>query len=159
MRRIVRYGMTVSGNEQGFLDPRCGAFGGHAEDWTCRFRYMPWDNLIEKTNHIRTFAEVNGSLDSDINYHVEGLWSQATIPDWLTTPSFPPFPFLFNGVLQVALTIPVGKRFASNTARWRNTRLPVVVTPTGISAGVRSATRVRGAPCTVSRARAALLRR
>ena len=92
----------VSGNEQGFLDPRCGAFGGHAEDWTCRFRYMPWDNLIEKTHHIRTFAEINGSLDSDINYHVEGLWSQATIPDWLTTPSFPPFPFLFNGVLQVA---------------------------------------------------------
>ena len=93
---------TVSGNEQGFLDPRYGAFGGHAEDWTCRFRYMPWDNLIEKTHHIRTFAEINGSLDSDINYHVEGLWSQATIPDWLTTPSFPPFPFLFNGVLQVA---------------------------------------------------------
>ena len=92
----------VSGNEQGFLDPRCGDFGGHAEDWTCRFRYMPWDNLIEKTHHIRTFAEINGSLDSDIEYHVEGLWSQATIPDWLTTPSFPPFPFLFNGVLQVA---------------------------------------------------------
>ena len=92
----------AKGNEQGFLDPRCGAFGGHAESWTCRFRYMPWDNLIEKTHHLRTFAEVNGSLDNGIGYHVEGLWSQATIPDWLTTPSFPPFPFLFNGVLEVA---------------------------------------------------------
>ena len=102
---------TVSGNEQGFLDPRCGAFGGHAESWTCRFRYMPWDNLIEKTHHIRTFAELNGSLDSDINYHVEGLWSQATIPDWLTTPSFPPFPFLFNGVLQVASDHPGREAF------------------------------------------------
>ena len=103
----------VPGNEQGFLDPRCGAFGGHAEDWTCRFRYMPWDNLIEKTHHIRTFAEVNGSLDSDIDYHVEGLWSQATIPDWLTTPSFPPFPFLFNGIQQVASDHPGREAFCA----------------------------------------------
>ena len=150
----------VSGNEQGFLDPRCGDFGGHAEDWTCRFRYMPWDNLIEKTHHIRTFAEINGSFDSDIEYHVEGLWSQATIPDWLTTPSFPPFPFLFNGVLQVAPDHPGREAFCeqygameeyaaacSGDADWYFRGRPVGNTGSGAHPAPSVA---HGTPCRVS---------
>ncbi|MXW64311.1 MAG: TonB-dependent receptor [Bacteroidetes bacterium SB0662_bin_6] len=76
--------------ERRFLDPRCVDFGGHIEDATCRFRYAPWDNLIEKSRHIRAFGEINGRLGDRSGYRIEGLWAQAVTPDWLTTPSFPP---------------------------------------------------------------------
>ncbi len=73
-----------------FVDPRCQDFGGHLENITCRFRYQPWDNLLEQNNHFRAFAEINGELGDDSNYHIEALWAEAGTPAWVTTPSFPP---------------------------------------------------------------------
>ena len=74
-----------------FVDPGCTSFGGfEVEDETCRFRYQAWDNLIEKSTHTRAFAEINGQWDEQSSYHFEGLWAEAAIPDWYTTPSFPP---------------------------------------------------------------------
>ena len=74
-----------------FVDPGCTSFGGfEVEDETCRFRYQAWDNFIEKSNHTRAFAEINGQWDEQSSYHFEGLWAEAAIPDWYTTPSFPP---------------------------------------------------------------------
>ncbi len=74
-----------------FVDPGCTNFGGfEVEDETCRFRYQAWDNLIEKSTHTRAFAEINGQWDEQSSYHFEGLWAEAAIPDWYTTPSFPP---------------------------------------------------------------------
>ncbi len=85
----------------GFIDPLCEDFGGHAESWTCRFRYQPWDDLISELQHTRAFAEINGPLGNRANYHVEGLWAEGTIPHWGTQASYPPFPLLFNGVQQI----------------------------------------------------------
>ena len=73
-----------------FVDPRCVDFGGYREGVTCRFRYQPWDNLIQESRHIRTFAEINGDLGDRSHYRVEALWAEATTPGWVTTPSFPP---------------------------------------------------------------------
>ena len=73
-----------------FVDPRCEAFGGRVEGETCRFRYQPWDNLIQASRHMRAFAEVTGDMGDSSRYHVEALWAEATIPDWYTTPSYPP---------------------------------------------------------------------
>lgn len=76
--------------ERRFLDPRCEDFGGHIEAATCRFRYAPWDNLIENSRHIRAFGEVSGSFSERSRYRLEGLWAYAGTPDWRTTPSYPP---------------------------------------------------------------------
>ena len=73
-----------------FIDPQCTAFGGHLEGETCRFRYQPWDNLIQASRHVRVFGELNGELGDRSSYHVEALWAEAATPDWVTTPSFPP---------------------------------------------------------------------
>ncbi len=72
------------------IDPNCANFGGHLEPATCRFRYQPWDNLIEASRFARAFAELNGEFSENSTYHVEALWAQAVTPAWLTTPSFPP---------------------------------------------------------------------
>ena len=91
--------------------PRCEDFGGFRESWTCRFRYQPWDNLIEGTRHARAFAEINGSLDNGTNYHIEGLWAQAEIPNWYTTPSYPPFPITDTNTMEVAPDHPGRRAF------------------------------------------------
>ena len=72
-----------------FIDPRCLEFGGYLETYTCRFRYQPWDNLIEKSEFFRAFAEINGELGDNSSYHIEGLWAEAG-SDWVNTPSYPP---------------------------------------------------------------------
>ena len=72
-----------------FIDPRCLEFGGFQESYTCRFRYQPWDNLLEQSNYFRAFAEINGELGDNSSYHIEGLWAEA-VTAWVTTPSFPP---------------------------------------------------------------------
>ena len=73
-----------------FIDPQCLDFGGFRQDDTCRFRYAPFDNLSEDSRQIRTFAEVNGEFGDRSRYHIEGLWAEATVPNWITTPSYPP---------------------------------------------------------------------
>ena len=73
-----------------FIDPRCLDFGGYRETFTCRFRYQPWDNLLEHSTHFRAFAEINGELGDNSSFHIEGLFAEAETPAWVTTPSFPP---------------------------------------------------------------------
>ena len=71
-------------------DPRCEEFGGHSETWTCRFRYSQFDNLIEKQDHTRIFTELNGEFKTGMIYHLEAMYSEADIPEWRNTPSYPP---------------------------------------------------------------------
>ena len=94
--------------------PRCEQFGGFRESWTCRFRYQPWDNLIERTDYTRAFAELNGSLNNGTEWHLEGLWSEAEIPDWYTTPSYPPFPLTDTSIMQVAPDHPGRQAFCAD---------------------------------------------
>ncbi len=73
-----------------FIDPQCLDFGGYRQSDTCRFRYAPFDNLAEDSRQIRTFAELNGEFGGRSRYHLEALWTEATVPNWITTPSYPP---------------------------------------------------------------------
>ena len=93
------------------FDPRCTDFGGQDEGWTCRFRYAPYDNLIDEQQHTRAFAELNGPINDRTNYHLEGLWSDATIPNWYTTPSYPPFPLTSTTIMEVATNHPGRQAF------------------------------------------------
>ena len=80
-----------------FIDPACEDLGGASLSNTCAFRYQIWDSLIEEQEHTRAFFELNGLMDDRTAYHVEALWADARVPDYLTTPSFPPVS-LFDGL-------------------------------------------------------------
>ncbi len=129
---LDRLGTHVSGNRAGWssignpgtfavgapvprtadvFDPRCTDFGGQDEGWTCRFRYAPYDNLIDEQQQTRAFAELNGPLNSRTNYHVEGLRADAVIPNWYTTPSYPPFPLTSTTIMEVAADHPGRQAF------------------------------------------------
>ncbi|MCY3931365.1 MAG: TonB-dependent receptor plug domain-containing protein, partial [Acidobacteria bacterium] len=77
-----------------FVDPGCNGLGGYDRGWTCAFRYQPWDSLIEATETNRFFAELNGPLGDGTSYHVEALYAESLIPNYVTTPSFPPVSLL-----------------------------------------------------------------
>ena len=94
--------------------PRCEEFGGFRESWTCRFRYQQYENLIEEMSHIRAFTEVNGALDNGTEYHFEGLWAAAEIPNWYTTPSYPPFPLTDTSIMEVAPDHPGRQAFCED---------------------------------------------
>ena len=98
------------------FDPRCTDFGGQDEGWTCRFRYAPYDNIIDEQQQTRAFAEINGPLNSRTNYHIEGLWADAVIPNWYTTPSYPPFPLTSTTIMEVAPAHPGRQQFCSTYA-------------------------------------------
>ena len=94
--------------------PRCEQFGGFRESWTCRFRYQQYENLIEDMSHIRAFTEINGELDNGTEYHLEGLVAQAEIPEWYTTPSYPPFPLTDTSIMEVAPNHPGREAFCAD---------------------------------------------
>ena len=94
--------------------PRCEQFGGFRESWTCRFRYQQYENLIEDMSHMRAFAEINGALDNGIEYHFEGLLAEAEIPEWYTTPSYPPFPLTDTSIMEVASDHPGREAFCAD---------------------------------------------
>ena len=94
--------------------PRCEEFGGYRESWTCRFRYQQYENLVEEMSHIRAFTEINGALDNGTEYHFEGLWAQADIPNWYTTPSYPPFPLTDTSIQEVAPDHPGRQAFCED---------------------------------------------
>ncbi len=120
-----RAGWSSLGNPGGFsigaptpwvaevFDPRCTDFGGQDEGWTCRFRYAPYDNLVDEQRHLRLFGELNGPLSETMNYHLEGLWADAVIPNWRTTPSYPPFPLTSTTIMEVGADHPGRQAFCA----------------------------------------------
>ena len=96
-------------------DPSCAEFGGYVESWTCRFRYAPWDNIIDDTDFYRALGELGGSLDENTDFRLEGLFARAEIPNWLTTPSFPPVS-PYDGTQMVTPEHPGRRAFCADQA-------------------------------------------
>ena len=94
--------------------PRCKQFGGFRESWTCRFRYQQYEHLIEDMSHAHAFAEINGELGNGTEYHLEGLLAEAEIPEWYTTPSYPPFPLTDTSIMEIAPTHPGREAFCAD---------------------------------------------
>ena len=97
-----------------FVDPQCEGFGGFLEpDETCRFDYGPFDNLTDASRQIRAFAELNGSFGDASSYRLEALWAEASTPNWLTTPSYPPIS-PYNGSQLIEPTHPGRQVFCNS---------------------------------------------
>lgn len=75
--------------------PQCELLGGSLafladNQPNCRFQYTYFDNLIEETESTKVFGELNYDLGDFTTFHVEALWSETDIPEWKTSPSYPP---------------------------------------------------------------------
>ena len=85
-------GMTTDVNSNGIIDPNCAALGGAptGSNKRCRFQYTPFDNLVEKTRRWQSFTEASWELGDAMTLRAEFLYSESTVPDWNTSPSYPP---------------------------------------------------------------------
>ena len=71
-------------------DPQCGALGGFQSAGACRFQYTFFDNLTEKENQGKYYAEANYDLSDHAKLHIEGLYARNEQPEWKSSPSYPP---------------------------------------------------------------------
>ena len=81
---------SLAGSLGGTKDPNCEALGGVDNSLFCRFRYTDFDNLIEEEERYQLFSEVNGELENGVGVHVEFMYSRVDVPEWKTSPSYPP---------------------------------------------------------------------
>ena len=81
---------ALAGALGGTKDPNCEALGGVDNSLFCRFRYTDFDNLIEEEERYQLFSEVNGELENGVGVHVEFMYSRVDVPEWKTSPSYPP---------------------------------------------------------------------
>jgi iron complex outermembrane receptor protein len=82
--------LALAGGFGGVKDPNCELLGGVDNSLFCRFRYTDFDNLIEDEERLQWFTEINGDLTDDITFHGEFLYSSIDVPNWKTSPSYPP---------------------------------------------------------------------
>ena len=95
---------ALAGSQNQWSDPECQNMGAYRDSanlfstapavigqtGSCGFQYTFFDNLIEKTESIKLFSEANVDLNENTRFHVEGLYSEVKLPEWNTSPSYPP---------------------------------------------------------------------
>ena len=55
----------------------------------CQYQYTYFDNLQEEQENTQLWMEANGDLNGH-DYHVEFLYGHTDVPNWATSPSYPP---------------------------------------------------------------------
>jgi outer membrane receptor protein involved in Fe transport len=86
-------------------DPRCEDFGNTNDNGTCRFQFTQFDNLVEKQDTYKLFGQVTYDISENVEFNLEGLYSKMEIPEWKTSPSYPP-QALFGADRRVAMNHP-----------------------------------------------------
>ena len=96
--------MAAIGGAAFLSDPGCNAAGGlntplgptatkvatdGALTGICRYQYTYFDNVQEEQNNSQLWMEFNGAID-DHDWHVEFAYGHTDVPNWATSPSYPP---------------------------------------------------------------------
>jgi iron complex outermembrane receptor protein len=74
----------------GAADPQCALLGGVVVPPACRFQYTFFDNLTEEQDTYKAYVEANFEISDTMKLHVEGLYGLMDMPNWKSSPSYPP---------------------------------------------------------------------
>lgn len=80
-------------NPFGFVpsaDPECETLGGTVDGSTCYFQFTQFDNLTEEQDTLKLFGQASYALSDNIEWEIEALYANLEMPDWNTSPSYPP---------------------------------------------------------------------
>lgn len=78
------------------VDSNCTALGGYQDATAagapnaCRFSFVPFDNLVETTEQQQLYTELNSEIADGVELHLEYLWAETILPDYRTSPGYPP---------------------------------------------------------------------
>ena len=62
----------------------------HADRKNCTYSYLYFDNLAEKEERWQIMAEFTSELSADHSFNAEFLIADTDVPEWKTSPSYPP---------------------------------------------------------------------
>ncbi|MEM9571037.1 MAG: TonB-dependent receptor [Pseudomonadota bacterium] len=71
-------------------DDACADLGGVDAGVVCRFQFTQFDNLVEEEERYQIFSEYNRTLGNGAELHIEALLARTEVPEWKTSPSYPP---------------------------------------------------------------------
>jgi outer membrane receptor protein involved in Fe transport len=71
-------------------DAGCIPLGGQVAGGVCRFQFTQFDNLQEKEERYQIFSEYNRTFGNGAEFHLEALYGKSEVPEWKTSPSYPP---------------------------------------------------------------------
>ena len=84
--------IPLASTTSGMRDPGCAGLSGFPGfsglTPVCYWHYTPFDNLVEKSDAIQIYGEVNADLSDKTKFHVEVLYAHTDVPDWNTSPSY-----------------------------------------------------------------------
>ena len=84
--------IPLASTTSGMRDPACAGIGGFPGfsglTPVCYWHYTPFDNLVEKSDGVQVFGEVNADLSAKTKFHVELLYAHTDVPDWNTSSSY-----------------------------------------------------------------------
>jgi iron complex outermembrane receptor protein len=84
--------IPLASTTNGMRDPACNGLGGYPGfsglTPVCYWHYTPFDNLVEKSDAVQIYGEVNADLSAKTKFHVEVLYAHTDVPDWNTSPSY-----------------------------------------------------------------------
>lgn len=87
----LAYAVDGGSVTKAFADPACEPLGAfRIAQQACGFQYTWFDNLTEETESLKLFSELNIDLSDDHRLHFEAMYSDVDIPEWKTSPSYPP---------------------------------------------------------------------
>ena len=74
------------------VDAGCADVGGivHPTIGDCRFQFTQYDNLVEEEERLNIFSEINHDFANGNKLHVEAMYGSTDVPEWKTSPSYPP---------------------------------------------------------------------
>ncbi len=71
-------------------DVNCELVGGTAAPTACFFQFTQFDNLVEKTDRYQIFGDFEHTFSSGVTFRTDVLWAKTDVPEWKTSPSYPP---------------------------------------------------------------------
>ena len=87
-------GVTLDGNQLGACAALTGFTTTTGPNGTgspiCRFSFVPFDNLVEKTDRYQAYGQADAELSDSVKWHAEALYSRSVLPMLRYSPSFPP---------------------------------------------------------------------
>lgn len=82
--------LAAGGVGKTFLDPGCQGFTGGPYGGSCRFQYTQYDNLTEDEQRYQLYGEFEFNFGDGSQLKLSGLYGKVEVPEWKTSPSYPP---------------------------------------------------------------------
>lgn len=84
------FGSPVGGILPDFSPQSCAAVGGsYANTFTCRYNYIPYYNLVEENDIYRAFAQINATVNENMDFHFDASYGQVMSPQVFGSPAQP----------------------------------------------------------------------